>query len=326
MVEFDQEAARDRYDTVAGLVSAMSSVSGVTMVDTFTTRLTREQVFWQQQPEQDREDKTEIELVVDRFTDTDAAYLRVSIEPDESTAEARAIVGQLRALLLPPDATARFGGGAAALIDARATLRSKVPIVIAYIVSVTLLALFIEFRSVLIPIKAVLLNAISIAASLGMLVWVFQDGHLQNVLRFEDSTSIATAVPVLIFAIVFGLSMDYEIFLLSRIREEYEANGGNTEQAVSHGLQRTGRMITGAALLIVIVIGAFATSEISIMKRIGFELALAILIDATVVRALLVPASMQLLGPANWWAPRWLHRRDVEPAVLPSTSDLSPRK
>ncbi len=312
IMAFDEGAPRDRYDDIDALVSSMSGVAGVTNVDTFTTRLMKEEVDWQQSSDP-RENITQIEETIRLFTDGSAVWVRVSIEPGETTAEARAIVQELRALPGPSDATIQFGGGAAALVDARDTLRAKVPIVVAYIVAVTLLALFIEFRSVLIPLKAVLLNAISIAAALGALVFVFQDGNLQGILRFEESTSIATAVPVLVFAIVFGLSMDYEIFLLSRIREEYDANGGDTAQAVSYGLQRTGRMITGAALLIVLVIAAFATSEI--VKQIGVGLALAILIDATIVRALLVPASMQLLGPANWWAPRWLRRREAPPTA-----------
>lgn len=320
IVEFeDGVEPRAQYGALASFVDDMAGVPGVNSVDTFTTRLTEDEINWQTTGV-GVDDITETELTVRLFTDANAAWLRVSIEPDESSAEARAIVEELRDLPPPAGATASFGGGAAELVDARGTLQSKVPIVVGYIVLVTLLALFIEFRSVLIPLKAVLLNGISIAAALGALVFVFQDGHLQNILRFEESGSIATAVPVLIFAIVFGLSMDYEIFMLSRIREEYDANGGDTEAAVSHGLQRTGRMITGAALLIVLVIGAFATSEIVIMKQIGFGLALAILLDATVVRALLVPASMQLMGPANWWAPRWLRRRE-RPSTVSGTSE-----
>ena len=151
------------------------------------------------------------------------------------------------------------------------------------------------------------MNVASITASFGALVFIFQDGHLQWLLRFEEVGFIPTTIPVLIFAIAFGLSIDYEIFLISRIKEEYRRSG-DTGVAVARGLQRTGRIITGAALVLVAVSAAFATSELVFMKQLGVGLGLAILIDATVVRALLVPAAMQLMGRANWWAPRPLQR------------------
>ena len=216
----------------------------------------------------------------------------------------------LRRIPPPPDAEVLIGGAAAEIVDAKASIRQRAPLVAAYVILVTFVVLLIEFRSVVLPLKAIFLNAISLTASFGALVWIFQDGHLRWLLRFDEVGFVMTASPVLIFAIVFGLSMDYEIFMLSRIREEYEATG-DSQLAVSRGLQRTGRLITGAALLLVIVIGAFGTGEVVILKQIGVGLALAIVIDATIVRALLVPASMQLLGRWNWWAPRWLGGRPL---------------
>ncbi len=254
-----------------------------------------------------------VEGVVNRFVEGNAIVTRLELAAPSRSAEALDVIDELCSVPGIEGASVRLGGASAALLDGRASLRARIPYVVAFIVAVTLLALFLEFRSIMIPIKAVFLNAVSISAALGALVWVFQDGHLEQILRFEETGSITTVAPVLIFAIVFGLSMDYEIFLLSRIREEYENNGGDTEQAVAQGLQRTGRMITGAALLIVLVVGAFATSEVVLMKQIGFGLAVAILLDATVVRALLVPASMHLMGRANWWAPRWLLPRRLPP-------------
>ena len=315
LIEFDTDLARDRYRDVAAFVAAAEAVPGITGSDGLTQRHTFEEVNWQQLPVSERDDFLilNVEGVVNRFVEGNAIVTRLELAAPSRSAEALDVIDELRSVPGIEGASVRLGGASAALLDGRASLRARIPYVVAFIVAVTLLALFLEFRSIMIPIKAVFLNAVSISAALGALVWVFQDGHLEQILRFEETGSITTVAPVLIFAIVFGLSMDYEIFLLSRIREEYENNGGDTEQAVAQGLQRTGRMITGAALLIVLVVGAFATSEVVLMKQIGFGLAVAILLDATVVRALLVPASMHLMGRANWWAPRWLLPRRLPP-------------
>jgi uncharacterized membrane protein YdfJ with MMPL/SSD domain len=158
-----------------------------------------------------------------------------------------------------------------------------------------------------VPIKALAMNVLSLGAAFGALVWVFQDGNLEWLLRFESVGAITLFVPVFMFAVVFGLSMDYEVFLLSRIKEEYDASGDN-RMSVVRGLERTGRIITSAALLLVVVSAAFATSEIIFVKQVGLGVALAIALDATIVRALLVPAAMRLMGGLNWWAPTPLHR------------------
>jgi RND superfamily putative drug exporter len=158
---------------------------------------------------------------------------------------------------------------------------------------------------VAVPIKAVLMNVISLAAAYGLLVWVFQDGNLAGPLGFEPLEGIDPTIPLVMFAIVFGLSMDYEVFLLSRIREAWLRTGDNQESVI-FGLAHTGRIITSAALILIVVIGAFASGRLVYVQQIGVGVASAIALDVTLVRALLVPATMQLLGKWNWWAPRWL--------------------
>ena len=173
-------------------------------------------------------------------------------------------------------------------------------------VGVTAIVLFLTFGSILLPIKAVLMSLLSITASFGALVWIFQDGNLGGLLGVDPSGTIIASTPILMFAILFGLSMDYEVFLLSRIRERYLATGDNT-RAVAEGIGITGGIITGAALIMVAVFGAFAL-RVSLIKSLGFSMALAVLIDATLVRGVLVPAFMRVMGSANWWAPRWVQR------------------
>jgi RND superfamily putative drug exporter len=152
------------------------------------------------------------------------------------------------------------------------------------------------------PLKAIVMNLLSLTASFGALVWIFQDGHLSGLLGFTSTGTVEATQPILILAMAFGLSMDYEVFLLSRVREQWDSTGDNT-LAVATGLQRTGGIITSAAVLLIVVIGAFATGGITFIKMIGVGMVVAIVIDATIVRALLVPATMRLLGRANWWLP-----------------------
>ncbi|MBA2769781.1 MAG: MMPL family transporter, partial [Sporichthyaceae bacterium] len=171
-----------------------------------------------------------------------------------------------------------------------------------FVVGVTLVLLFLAFGSVVLPLKAVAMNVLSLSASFGALVWIFQDGNLSSWLGFDTTGSIEATQPILMLAMAFGLSMDYEVFLLSRVREQWDRSHDNTA-AVAAGLQRTGGIITSAALLLVVVIGAFSTSGIVFIKMIGVGMIIAILVDATIVRALLVPATMRLLGRWNWWAP-----------------------
>jgi uncharacterized membrane protein YdfJ with MMPL/SSD domain len=171
-----------------------------------------------------------------------------------------------------------------------------------FVLGVTLLLLFFAFGSVVLPVKAVVMNVLSLSASFGALVWIFQDGHLSGPLGFDSTGAIEATQPILMLAMAFGLSMDYEVFLLSRIREQWDYTSDNSV-AVANGLQRTGKIITSAALLLVVVIGAFATSGIVFIKMIGVGMIIAIIVDAAIVRTLLVPATMRLLGRWNWWAP-----------------------
>src|SRR4029078_3810532 len=163
--------------------------------------------------------------------------------------------------------------------------------------------------SVVIPLKAVVLNLLSLTATFGAMVWIFQEGHLSGLLNFTPTGLIDTTTPITMFCIAFGLSMDYEVFLLSRIREEYLRTGDN-ERAVALGLERTGRLVTAAAGLLAVVFIAFATSQITFIKLLGIRLALAIVMDATLIRGLLVPSFMRLAGDMNWWAPKWLRKGD----------------
>ncbi len=179
---------------------------------------------------------------------------------------------------------------------------------VAFVIAMTLLALFVAFRSVILPFKAVVMNLLSITASFGAIAFIFEQGHFAEQLNFTPQ-SLDPAVPVILFCIVFGLSMDYEVLLLSRIQEEYRRTGDNTH-AVAEGLERSGRLITAAALIMVAVFTGFALADVVIIKSVGVGMAIAVALDATLVRALIVPATMRLLGRANWWAPSFLGRRN----------------
>jgi RND superfamily putative drug exporter len=229
--------------------------------------------------------------------------ITVAIEPTDHSAAAQDIVRQVRALPTPGDIIPLVDGTTAEQIDLLASLGATLPYALLVMATAVLVLLFLMTGSLLMPLKAILLNILSLSATFGGLVWIFQDGHLQNLLGFTSTGSIDATQPILIFAIAFGLSMDYEVFLLSRIKERFDATGNN-RAAVSSGLQRTGRLITSAALLLAVVVGAFASSKIVFIQEIGIGLAIAVIIDATLVRMLLVPATMRLLGNWNWWAPR----------------------
>ena len=235
--------------------------------------------------------------------------LEVLPEGSGTDAAASRLVGAVRSVPAP------FGfqvtGDAAALADYQATIRDRLPAAAALVVLATFALLFLFTGSVVVPVKAIVMNVLSLGASFGALVWVFQDGHLAGLLGAEGSGALDPTVPVLTFAITFGLSMDYEVFLLSRIKEAWDETGDN-DQAVALGLQRSGRIVTSAALLLVVVYAGFMTAGMLTIKQIGLGTVLAVLLDATVVRMLLVPATMKLMGRWNWWSPgplRRLHRR-----------------
>jgi RND superfamily putative drug exporter len=219
----------------------------------------------------------------------------------------RAIVNSIRALPGTGDGGQVLVGGQTAVdLDVIKFIVDRTPLAVGFVVFATLIVLFLLTGSVVLPFKAVVLNFLSIGASFGALVWIFQQGHLSTLLGFTPQ-SIDPSIPVILFSIVFGLSMDYEVLLVSRIHEEYVRTGNNT-LAVANGLERTGRLITGAAAIMVTVFLAFGLAEVVIIKAIGIGLAIAVALDATLVRALVVPAVMRLLGQWNWWAPRPLRR------------------
>jgi RND superfamily putative drug exporter len=179
--------------------------------------------------------------------------------------------------------------------------------VLAVIVAATLIALFLMTGSVVLPIKAVVMNALTLSATFGLLVLIFQDGRLQGLLRFHSQGALEITDPILVFAISFGLATDYGVFLLSRIKEAHDQGLPNAE-AVATGLERTGRIVTAAAILFAVAIGSFVTSAMVFIKELGLGIAFAVLLDASLIRALLVPSLMALLGGANWWAPKFLRR------------------
>jgi RND superfamily putative drug exporter len=256
-------------------------------------------------------------LVTARHNDN--ALVQVGFTGDPISNEARATLGHVRAVPLPPGTHVLVGGYTAFLVDQLHSIGHVLPWMLGVMVVAMLVLLFFAFGSFVLPLKAVLMNALSIGASFGAVTWIFQSGHLANLLGFSKLGYLDATDPILMLAVVFGLSMDYEVFLLSRIREEWDASAlrgdppdRRNELSVAVGLQRSGRIITSAALLLVIVIGSFATSQVTTLKLLGFGMALAIFVDATIVRAMLVPAVMRLLGSANWWAPapvaRWWTR------------------
>ncbi len=244
-----------------------------------------------------------------RVTGAKGGIVRVDIgyAPATVSSAARHIVTQIRDALPPPGATVLVGGTTAGLVDELASLGATLPWMALLVGVSTFVLLFLAFGSVVLPVKAIVMNVLSLSATFGVVVWIFQWGHLSGLLRFTPTGSIDPTMPILMLAIIFGLSMDYEVFLLSRIRERYDQTGDNTA-SVAAGLQRTGGLITSLALLLIIVVGAFSASGITFIKLMGVGMIVALLVDATVVRVLLVPATMRLLGRANWWAPGPLRR------------------
>ncbi|MGH2427875.1 MAG: MMPL family transporter [Candidatus Limnocylindria bacterium] len=257
------------------------------------------------------DDVTRLDIFSDRQPDSDAG---------------RSLVDDIRAVPAPDGASETLSGGLSSRSrDFLASFDGAVPWAVAIVVLVTAAVLFLTFGSVFLPIKAVLMSLLSITASFGALVWIFQEGNLSGILGFEASGTLVASTPVLMFAILFGLSMDYEVLLLSRIRERYLATGDNT-RAVAEGIGITGGIITGAALVMVAVFGAFALSSVVLIKALGFSMALAVLIDATIVRGILVPAFMRVMGSVNWWAPRWVQRGVARLGLYEGSAERVPRR
>jgi RND superfamily putative drug exporter len=230
----------------------------------------------------------------------------ISANPFNSEAS-QTTVEAVRDIAAPPGSTVLVGGATADFIDFQGSLARHLPIAFAIIVIATLVILFLMTGSVVLPIKSLIMNVLNLSAVFGLLVLIFQDGRFEGLLGYTSSGAIEQTMPILLFAVAFGLSTDYAVFLLSRIKEARD-NGASDSESVAIGLERTGRIVTAAALLFAVAIGAFATSKIIFIKQNGVGTALAVLIDASIIRALLVPSLMELLGKWNWWAPAPLRR------------------
>jgi RND superfamily putative drug exporter len=240
-----------------------------------------------------------------RFVNEDGTWLSVIPTGEAYSEQGEELVLSVREMAAPFEV--EVAGPSAFVVDTKDAIFSQVPLAGGLIALTTFVLLFLMFGGLLVPVKAIILNLLSLTATFGAIVWVFQDGNLSSLFDFTATGSIEVSTPILMFCIAFGLSMDYEVFLLSRIKEEHDRTGDNTA-SVAIGLEHTGRIVTAAALLLSIVFVAFATSGVTFIKMFGFGLTLAVVMDATLIRGALVPAFMRLAGEANWWAPGWLRK------------------
>ena len=254
------------------------------------------------------------QALVASFAKGNTTMIRVTTDLSPVSPEAESVVDRIRSLD-KKGLEVHVGGLTAGLSDLVDILYRDFPWIVLFVVVVIYAALVLFFGSVILPLKAVVMDGLSIVASYGALVFIFQQGHFSNVLGFTQQQSVEASLPIIMFCILFGLSMDYEVFLLSRVKEAYDATGENTF-AVALGLERTGGIITSAALVMVVVSASFAFADIVVIKALGLGIAIAIFLDATIVRSLLVPATMRILGKWNWWAPGFLRR------VLPDTRNF----
>jgi len=267
-------------------------------------------------------------------TSGDSTLLRATWPGNSQSEQSQDIVKEIRAIE-PASGTSLVGGLSAATVDLIESVGAHLPWMGLIVALVMLVLLFVAFGSLVLPVKAIVMNLLSITAAFGVVTWIFAEGHLSGMLGFTPQGFLDATNPILMLAILFGLSMDYEVFLLSRIREQWDRSAKDEQSndlAVAVGVQKTGRIITSAAVLLAVVIGAFALSGIVFMKMLGIGMLVALLIDATVVRAMLVPATMKLLGRWNWWAPaplaRWWEkhgfREGGEPDPVQPTAEPEP--
>lgn len=299
----------DRRAELHAWATSLSAVEGVVRVDAFTgsyvggERVQKGNAFYT------------------GFSAPDATYL--SVVPSKAAAygpEGEELVERIRAVDAPFEGVV-VGGASAALADTKASLGATLPLALGLIAVATFVLLFLFTGSVVVPVKAIVLNLLSLSATFGVMVWIFQEGHLTWLVGDPITTgTLDTTTPILMFCVLFGLSMDYEVFLLSRIKEEHDKHGDNT-RAVAMGLERTGRLVSAAAALLALVFLAFVSSDIAFIKLLGLGTALAVLVDATLVRGALVPAFMRLAGEANWWAPAPLRRLHDRFGLREATDD-----
>ncbi|MGX2994015.1 MMPL family transporter [Streptomyces sp. JNUCC 64] len=244
----------------------------------------------------------------ERFAGADATWFSVVLTQDRLSDDPDAVIAEVRSTVAAGAATeVRIGGYPAELADFREVLVDRLPLVFGLVLLVTFVILFLMTGSLLLPAKAIVLNTLSMAVMFGALVWVFQDGNLSSALGFTATGSLEPSIPILMFCVAFGLSMDYEVFMLSRIKEEYHRSG-DTTAAVATGLERGGPLITSAAVILAASFATYASSGIVYLKMLGLGMVVVVLVDATLIRAVLVPALIRLAGRANWWAPAPLRR------------------
>ncbi len=289
--------------TLYSYVHKLQQLPGVRSVDSLVTVDPRISLSNYQQMYKHLSSNPRLEVLAKQFANQDLTGVTVNSNVTFDSTAATNIVQKIRAIAVPTGFVPLVGGDTADQLDLFVSLTAIIPYALLMMTVAVFMLLFLMTGSLIVPLKAIILNIFSLSATFGALVWIFQDGHLQGLLDFQSVGSLDSTGPLLVFAIAFGLSMDYEVFLLSRIKELFDQTGDN-RKAVALGLQRTGRLITSAALLQALVVGAFGTSKILQVQQLGLGVALAIVMDATLVRMLLVPSMMNLLGNWNWWAPR----------------------
>ena len=264
-------------------------------------------------------------ITIDISSDHAVAQISIPLAGDGNNSQSTAALAALRDRIIPatigavPGATGDVTGYTADSEDFTDTMKSHAPLVFGFVLLAAFILLLFTFRSIVIPFKAILLNLLSVGAAYGILVWIFQEGHLESVLGFESTGAIVSWMPIFLFVVLFGLSMDYHVFILTRIREAFD-RGMPSDEAVAHGIKTTAGVVTSAAVVMIAVFAIFATLSLLIFKQLGVGLAMAVLIDATIIRAVLLPATMKLLGDWNWYLPSWLewlphvtHEPELEP-------------
>jgi len=301
---FTPERAAALYDATRRW-ARLPGVAGVESIVNLDHRMTREE-YVQLAGMGAAFQPPELSFAEAAYLHGDVAVVQVLTSAPASSAEARRLVDALRGDRIVGDGRALVGGQSASDVDSTRFVLDRAPLAVGFVVLVTLVALFVLLGSVVLPLKAVVMNFLSIAASFGALVFIFQEGHLRWLLHFQPR-ALEPALPVLLFCTLFGLSMDYEVLMLSRMREEWIRTHDN-RHSVAEGLERTGSLITSAAAIMIAVFAAFALAKILVVKAMGVGMAIAVGLDATLVRVLVVPATMRLFGDVNWWAPRALQR------------------
>jgi uncharacterized membrane protein YdfJ with MMPL/SSD domain len=305
----DSNLDADRRDALAAYVDRLAGLDGATQVTSLLTpppgMASDQYLALLAMPASQR--PTLLNDYIGRWISGDTTRLDVASRIDADSDAGRAFVQRVRDAEPPAGSHVLTAGLGSQSADFLVAFDGAIPVAVAIVIGVTFLVLLLTFGSILLPVKAVLMSLLSISASFGALVWIFQDGNLSNLLGFHTGGTVIASTPVIMFAILFGLSMDYEVLLLSRIRERYVATGDNN-RSVAEGIGVTGGIITGAALIMVGVFGAFALGDVVMIKALGFAMAIAVLVDATIVRGILVPAFMRIMGALNWWAPRGLQR------------------